>query len=481
LIVHRRPLTTRNLATAALLGLLAGCAINPVSGHRELALISESQEIEIGRQMALAAEGQIGLVDDADLQAYVGRIGMQLAQASERPGLPWAFRVVDDPTPNAFAAPGGYIFVTRGLLALMRNEAELASVLGHEVGHVTARHSVAMMSRAQLAQIGLGLGSILSPRVAQLGDVPAGGLQLLFLSYGRDAERQADDLGYGYALAQGYDVRQMVNVFAALQQSAELAGQSPLPTWLASHPYPAERIARIRQRLETLPPEPARRVAEEDYLARIDGLVYGVNPRQGDFENNRFLHPELAFRIDLPKGWAVQNLPQVVAAGSPARDALIQLTLAQGQARNAADAFFSGQGITAGRVKSETVNGLPAIVGGFDVQTEQGVLGGIAAFITHADRTYRILAYSPVDQLAGYEGTFRGSIDSFRRLTDRAALARQPDRLEVVRITRPISVAEFHRTQPSTISPDELALINQLARPDTVMPAGFRAKRVVGR
>ena len=175
----------RDFALAVVLLLASACAINPVSGDRELALISESQEIEMGRQFAAGAEEQLGLVDDPELQRYVERLGMQLAQASERPALPWAFQVVDDPTPNAFAAPGGYVFVTRGLLALMRNEAEFVTVLGHEIGHVTARHSVAMMSRAQLAQIGLGVGSIISPALAPFGDLAAGGLQLLFLSYGR--------------------------------------------------------------------------------------------------------------------------------------------------------------------------------------------------------------------------------------------------------------------------------------------------------
>jgi len=181
----------------------------------------------------------------------------------------------------------------------MRNEAEFVTVLGHEIGHVTARHSVAMMSRAQLAQIGLGVGSIISPALAPFGDLAAGGLQLLFLSYGRDAERQADDLGYRYALAQNFDVREMVNVFAALQSSADLAGQSPIPTWLASHPYPAERIVRIEKRLASLPASAQpRRVGEDDFLQQIDGLMYGENPRNGYFESNRFYHPGLAFRLD---------------------------------------------------------------------------------------------------------------------------------------------------------------------------------------
>jgi len=172
----------RFLIIVVFLTCLAACATNPVSGKQELALVSESQEIEIGRQSAAAAESQLGLVADTQLQDYVRGVGMSLAQASERSALPWAFQVVDDPTPNAFAAPGGFIFITRGLLALMGNEAELASVLGHEIGHVTARHAVKRMSQQQLAQIGVGLGSIISPTLAKFGQIATSGLQVLFLS-----------------------------------------------------------------------------------------------------------------------------------------------------------------------------------------------------------------------------------------------------------------------------------------------------------
>lgn len=471
----------RHLLIAAALAGLASCAVNPVSGKSELALVSEGQEIEMGRQTAASAEAQLGLVEDSPLQEYVQRLGSQLAQASERPALPWTFRVADDPTPNAFAAPGGFIFVTRGLLAMMSNEAQLVSVLGHEIGHVTARHSVSMMSRAQLAQIGLGVGSIISPTVAQFGDLASGGLQLLFLSYGRDAERQADDLGYGYALAHDYDVREMVEVFAALQQSATLAGVSAMPNWLASHPNPAERITRIDRRLASLPASPPLRVGEEDYLARIDGLMYGKNPRNGYFESNRFYHPGLEFRLDLPQGWKGQNLAQAVVAGSPAKDAILQLTLESGTRQEAADAFFGRQGVTAGHVARETVNGLATVIGSFQAQTEQGPLGGMAAFITHADRTFRILGYTPAPKMSGYENAFRQSIHSFARLTDRAALARQPNRLAIVRIPQSMTLTQFNQRFPSVVPIEELALINQVAGPGTVLPANFRAKRVVGR
>ncbi|MGH7719702.1 MAG: M48 family metalloprotease, partial [Gemmatimonadaceae bacterium] len=231
---------------------VAGCATNPVTGRSELSLVSESQEIQLGQQAAQQVAQSIGLVNDDALQQYVQRIGADLARESERPGLPWTFRVVDDPTPNAFALPGGYIFVTRGLMSLMENEAELASVLGHEIGHVTAKHQVQAISRQQLASLGLGIGMILSEDLRQYGELASAGLQLLFLKYGRDAERQADDLGFKYALNDGYDVRQMADVFASLQRASEKSGQSPLPSWLATHPYPEERIEATRARLASL-------------------------------------------------------------------------------------------------------------------------------------------------------------------------------------------------------------------------------------
>ncbi len=471
----------RWIAVALLAG-LAACATNPVTGERELALVSESQEIQIGRSVADGAEQQLGLVEDEALQAYVQRLGVMLGRASERPDLPWTFRVADDPTPNAFAAPGGFIFITRGMLALLRNEAELVSILGHEVGHVTARHSVAMMSRAQLAQLGLGIGSIISPTVAEFGDLAAGGLQLLFLRYSRDAERQADDLGYRYALEHGYDVREMPNVFAALQQAAALAGQSPVPSWLATHPYPEERIARLDRQLSTLPATvEARRIGEREYLQHIEGLAYGEDPRKGYFEANRFLHPDLAFRLDFPREWRTQNFAQAVVAGSPREDALVQLMLVPGTLNEAAERFFGQPGVSAGRVRSQTVNGLPAISGAFEAKTEQAVLRGIATFVSLAGRSYRILGYSPAAQFAGYEATFRAVGASFAPLTDASALARQPRRLAIVRVPHAMTLAEFDRTHPSAIPLEELALINQLSGPEAELPAGFRAKQIVGR
>src|SRR5215212_3584977 len=165
------------VATVSMLALAAACATNPVTGKRQLALVSEAQEIEMGRQAAQQVAQTLGFIEDDGLQALVKRVGTRLAADSERPSLPWEFHVVDDPTPNAFALPGGFIYVTRGMVTLMMSEAQLASVLGHEIGHVTARHSVAQISQQQLAQIGLGLGSIFSPTVQQLSSALGAGLQ----------------------------------------------------------------------------------------------------------------------------------------------------------------------------------------------------------------------------------------------------------------------------------------------------------------
>src|SRR5439155_3624037 len=245
---------------------------------------------------------------DSALQAYVRGIGLRLARGTERPNLPWSFDVVDDPAVNAFALPGGFIFVTRGILTHMTDEAQLATVLGHEIGHVTARHSVRQMSRAQIAQLGLGIGSLLSEDIARLSGLASSGLGLLFLKYGRDMETQADDLGFRYALADGYDVRAMRSMFEMLQRVSRMGGSGRLPQWLASHPDPENRMAKTDQRLAAVTRDLSQATLNrEAFLRRLDGVVYGEDPRQGYFEGSRFNHPDLQFRIDFPAGWKTEN------------------------------------------------------------------------------------------------------------------------------------------------------------------------------
>jgi predicted Zn-dependent protease len=457
----------------------SGCARNPVTGQMQLALISEQQEIQMGQQTAVQVAQQIGIVPDSALQAYVQDIGARLAATSERPNLPWTFGVVDDPTPNAFALPGGFIFLTRGLMSLMDSEAQMASVLGHEIGHVTARHSVTMISRAQAAQLGLGIGSIFLPQLQTLEPLAGAGLQLLFLRYSRDAERQADDLGYRYALEQNYDVREMTDVFAALQRVGEAEGASALPSWLATHPNPAERIAAMQERLAQLEPA-TRRIGAADYLGRIDGLVYGENPRNGFFRDGLFLHPDLRFRITFPAGWQTRNLAQAVMAMSPRQDAMIQLTLSQDGSPNvAAQRFASQQGVRPGQASSTNVNGLPAVVVPFQAQTQQGILQGIVLFVQYEGRVYQLLGYGPQGAYAANDRVIQQSLGSFAQLTDPAALNVQPNRIRITQAPERMTLAQFNQRFPSAVPIGEIALINQLDGPESVIAAGTRVKRVV--
>ena len=471
------------IASLTLAALLAACATNPVTGKSEISLISQDQEIQMGQQGAQQVAQEIGLVNNQALQNYVQQVGSAIAAKSERPNLPWTFRVVEDPTPNAFALPGGFIFVTRGLLDLMNNEAELASVLGHEIGHVTAKHSVHQMSQQQLAQLGLGIGAILSPTVAQFGELASQGLGLLFLKYGRDDERQADDLGFRYAFSQGYDVREMDDVFRSLQRLGEASKQSPLPTWLSTHPGEAERIQTIDAKLAQLQPGQLSglRTGEREFMQRIDGLVYGSNPRNGFFQNATFFHPDLRFQITLPSGWQGQNLTQAVVAMSQQQDAIIQLTLAQGGSPEAAArAFLGQQGIQAGQASAQTVNGIPAVASSFQAQTEQGVIQGLAAFFTYNGRTFQVLGYAPAQRFAAYADVFRSSLGTFAPVTDARILNVQPNTIDVVTLSQPMTLSQFAQRYPSTLPIAELALVNQVEDPNAQLAAGTQLKQVAG-
>src|SRR5438552_8404412 len=191
----------------------AGCARNPVTGKHEIVLVSESQEAAMGAQSHQQVRQEYGFVDNPNLQRYVQSLGNKLTAVSHRPALDWHFTVVNSPVVNAFAIPGGYVYLTRGILAYLNNEAELAGVMGHEIGHVTARHSVRQMTREQLAQIGLGVGSVLSPTFGQFGNLAQSSAGLLFLRFSRDDEREADRLGVEYAARAAYDPREVSNFF----------------------------------------------------------------------------------------------------------------------------------------------------------------------------------------------------------------------------------------------------------------------------
>lgn len=458
---------------------VGSCARNPVTGRQELSLISEAQEIQLGAEAAERAIASIGLVEDAPLQAYVERVGLALAQDSHRPDLPWAFHVLDDPTPNAFALPGGTIFITRGMMAWMDSEAELAAVLGHEIGHVAAKHQVRRISEAQVAQVGFGVGSILFPEVRGLGGVLGVGLELLFLEYSRDDEREADQLGLHYALDARYDVLEMDDIFVSLARLEARSGRSPLPTWASTHPAIEERIATIRRvQQRTPPPVDTPIVGRASYLGQIDGLAFGDDPREGYFEGRTFYHPELAFQITFPAGWETENLPQVVVGATPQRDAVVQLEPIAGTPRQAAQTFAAAPGVSAGPSSDLAIHGRPAVLASFRAQADRGPIEGLAGFVGHGAQTYAILGYAPSGRAATYDPTFREVIQSFAPVTDPSVLHARTARLDVVRLDRAMTVEQFARAHGASASLEDILLLNQLADPATVLPAGTQVKGV---
>jgi predicted Zn-dependent protease len=472
-----------SLVLAAALALVpSGCARNPVTGKTELSLVSESQEIEMGRQSAQQVAQTIGYYDDPGVQAYVSSIGMKMAKASERPNLPWEFHVVNDASVNAFALPGGFIYVTRGLMTAVNDEAELATVVGHEIGHVTNRHSVQQISKAQLAQLGLGVGSILSSDVARLAGLASQGLGILFLKYSRDAENQADLAGFRYALNQDYDVREMSKVFQTLQRVSDAAGGGKLPQWLETHPDPGARIANTQARLDTLHKDLSHAIVNRDgYLQHVQNMAYGEDPRQGFFEGNTFYHPDLRFQLTFPQGWKTQNGADAVVAVSPQQDGIIQLGLAgKTSPQQAVQQFLSQQGVQAGQTSSTSINGLPAASGYFQAQTDQGAVQGLVTFVSYNGNTYGLLGYTPAGKLDQYDGVFHQTMSSFGELRDQAALNVKPARVELVKLPRQMTLEQFNAQYPSSIPLTELAIINEIASPSTPMPAGQTVKRVTG-
>ncbi len=472
----------RILCAVAAGAAFAACVRNPATGNLQLNLVSESQEVEMGKQAAQQVEQSIGLYKDPKLQAYVSKLGQEMAQQTNRKSLPWRFGVVEDGAVNAFALPGGPVYVTRGILGTLMTEAQLAGVLGHECGHIDARHSATQISKAQLAQLGLGIGSVLSPQIASLGQIAAAGLQVLFLKFSRDDERQADKLGFAYMANAGYDARQMVDLFKTLERVSAIAGGAKLPGWLQTHPDPEDREKAVEERLRSVKVDWSKaKVNRDEYLGMLEELVYGEDPRQGYFQGPRFFHPELKFQVTFPQGWKTQNMPQAVAGISDKQDAIVQLAVAGKMSpEEAARKFFSQQGIQQGQAAQVTVSGQPALAAYFAAQTQQGQLAGLVAFVAYDGMTYALLGYTGAQTLPQYDATFKAFIGSFGPLTDPGALSVQPARIQIVRLDATMTVEEFSRRYPSNVRLEELALINGFDDKNGVMQAGQKYKRVVG-
>jgi predicted Zn-dependent protease len=461
---------------AACLAIVVTCTTDYVTGKRTFSLVSESAEMEMGREADPQIVGQYGLYDDPELAAYVDDIGQRIASVSHRSNLGYTVRVVDSPIVNAFALPGGYVYITRGILAHFNSEDELAGVMGHEIGHVVARHSAEQMSRAQLAGLGLQLGSVLSETFGKYANFAGAGVGLLFLSFSRGQESESDMLGVEYSTRLGYDSHRMAEFFKTLNAMSEQGGQR-LPSFLSTHPDPGDRENNVhnltREWQAKVDYKPLNKT-RYDYYRKIEGIVYGPDPRQGYVENNTFFHPQMKFRFPIPAEWELSNSASVVFIVAPEQAAFVQMTLGEAETVEAeADAFARESGVTVNNRSSKPVHGYKAQVVESSLPTDEGgELSILSYFIRKDPHTFVFHGLTSSSDYARFRPVFTSVMDGFDQVTDPAVLNRQPVRLE---IRQAPSTGSLRSVLRSLGAPDErieeLALING-GKPDDRVEKG---------
>lgn len=456
------------LMVGSSLGLTTACTqvVNPATGKSEFTAMSPEKELAVGKEQHPKILQQFGgTYSDAELQAYVTSIGDKLKVVSELPDQDFTFTLLNSDVVNAFALPGGYVYISRGLMALAENEAEVAGVLAHEIGHVTARHSAQRYSRGVLAQGGVALGAIAvgifgGSEAAKLTQQALGtGAQAYIAGYSRSQEFQSDELGVRYLTRAGYDPRAMSTFLEKLgAQSAlarRLAGkegqQDPSTSWLATHPRTPERVKRAAE--EAAASAADGRVARDEYLRKIDGMIYGGDPEQGFVRGQEFIHPKLRFRFVAPNGYRLQNTPSAVVANNEAGQVLkfdsgkmtstsnVRDYLSREWAKELGIQNLSG-------INSFELDGLPAVSAGTSGKTEDGgqVDVRLAVVQVARDEVYRFAFLSPGGASGGQARVAKQTVESFRRLSQAEAARYQPKRIEVVQVRSGDSKARLANT-----------------------------------
>ena len=434
----------------AICSLFTDCARNPVTGRKQVVLMSEEQEIAMGKEADPQIIAQFGLYEDSAIQNFITLKGKQMAAISHRPQLEHHFRVLNSEVVNAFAVPGGYVYFTRGILTHFNSEADFAGVLGHEIGHVAHRHSVAQQRNAILAQLGLIAGIIISPELAQFADVASSGLQLLLLKYGRDAEREADQLGVEYSSKIGYDAKEMALFFKTLERQSAGTEGGELPEFLSTHPNPADRLVSVNKLAEDWKKKlnlTSPIVNRNSYLRRIEGMVSGEDPREGYREQNMFYHPVLKFQFPIPANWNYQNTPQRVQMAPKDGKALMMLTLAQGNSlQEAANTILQQYKLTTMESRNITVNGLQAIYLVADQQPQQQgqpALRTLSYIIQYDGNIYHLIGVSTITDFNNYAPSFSNTMQAFRPLTDPVKLNKKPQRIRIRTVGSSITLSQF--------------------------------------
>ncbi|HBC77669.1 MAG TPA: peptidase M48 [Bacteroidales bacterium] len=445
-------------------------------------LMSEEQEIQLGLTYDPQVMATFGAYPDNNLQNFVQTKVNEIGKISHRPNLEYHAKVVDSPVVNAFAVPGGYIYLTRGILAQLNNEAELEGVMAHELGHIAARHTVSQQSKQQLGQLLLIGGMIASEKFAQYAQYALQGMQLLFLKFSRDDERQADALGVEYSTKLGYDARKMADFFKVLQKMSLSESEGGIPTFLSTHPDPGDRYNDVNKQAaewQTQIGLGSYKVNQDSYLKLINGIIYGEDPKQGYVEGNTFYHPELKFKFSFPNGWKLENSPLQVSITPPDQKALMLFTLSSQKSLEAAvDTTISQYKLTLQGSKRITVNGLQAIMTQCKQVSQDQSTGAtqtnmvLSYFISHGGLIYVIHGVSTEADFNNYAGTMNSSMATFSNLTDPSKINVKPKRIQVVTVQRngPLSDVFAYYRVPQT-QYKELSLLNNLELTDQV-PVG---------
>ncbi|WP_035693764.1 M48 family metalloprotease [Azospirillum halopraeferens] len=483
--VRRAPI--RCLAALALSLLAAACAVNPATGDRQFTgLVPVSQDAAIGRQehpKVLAEFG--GAYDNPRVRAFVDRLGRTLAAQTGRADVDWTFTVLDTDVVNAFALPGGYVYITRGLLALAGDEAEVAGVLAHEIGHVVARHTAERISRSTVAGVlAAGVGAVLgSPELARAVSL---GSELVLAGYSREQELEADRLGVAYLAATGYDPFAMATFLETMGRKAQYdalvrGGATDRHDFLSTHPRTEERVERAAALARTYPPADRRR-GDGDYLQAVAGMVYGDSPENGFVRGTVFAHPQLGFRFEVPQGYTLLNGAQQVVARGPGGSLIV---FDGGTARGGSDmvAYIARDWAAGARfaaIEPLEINGLPAATGVTQGRIRGAMVDLRLVAIRMGPRIYRFTMVSPSGGLTGHDAAFRRTAASFRTLGRGEAAALQPHRLRTVTV-RPGDTAESLAAgmadQPRAV--DLFRILNNLP-PGTPLTPGRTVKVVAG-
>jgi len=477
----------KNLILALFMGLLvSACSIqkSAITGDKRAYGYSWEQEKQIGEEADQQIQQHFGLYDNDALQQYVDNIGQEMLAVShmQREDTPamykdteFYFRLLDSPVVNAFALPGGYIYVTRGLLSHLDNEAQLAVVLGHEIGHVAARHASQRAFIQQMSQIALIGGAIAGQHFLGIpgGDLLGiGGMaaQMIFLSYSREDERESDRLGVEYASMQRYQSAEGAQFFVSLERMSDQSGQS-IPNWQSTHPDPAERATSIPELAEEWRAKGYEQtiVNTDQYMGMLNDMIYGDNPREGFTRNGTFYHPELKFQFSYPEGWQVINQRSLVAVVNNDQNAVSIMTLDNNSAGAEASVneFLNQDGITTTGKSNTTSRGLHAFHAEATTITEDGTqLKFYLYSIEYDERIYRFINYTSLNDYGTYGPRFQEITHNFRQLTDSSILTIEPVRLQTVKTTRSGTFRSFLppnlESLTINVTPEDLAIMNQV-------------------